>query len=60
MHTFGYILSNLVEDAGRLRQVRKTDLASGDRIYVKTANSVYSIRIVSDRRCELFMRTGLC
>ena len=51
MHTFGYILANLVEDAGRLRQVRKTDLSSGDRIYVKTANSVYSIRIVSDRSC---------
>ena len=51
MATLGHSFSLLVENASGLRQVRKTDCAKGDTIYVKTANSVYAIRILSDRNC---------
>jgi hypothetical protein len=51
MSSFGYPLSLLAESASGLRQVRKTDCAKGDTIIVKTANSVYAIRIMNERSC---------
>jgi hypothetical protein len=47
MH-FGYHLSTLVAETQRLRQVRKADLQSGDRVIVTTASSVYRIRVDRD------------
>ncbi len=46
MSRFGYTLSALVEQAEHLKQVRKADLQVGDRLLIKTLNSVYSIRVV--------------
>ncbi len=41
----GYTLSALVDQTQRLKQVRKADLNCGDRVFVKTRNSIYSIRV---------------
>ncbi len=41
-------LSTLVQDADALQQVRKHDLRSGDWLAVKTANSVYIIRVLEN------------
>ncbi len=48
MAHFGYSLSALVEQAQHLQQVRKADLCSGDWVFVKTCNSVYSIRVIGN------------
>ena len=37
-----------VEQAGRLREVRKAELHSGDWVQVRTANSTYSIRVLEE------------
>jgi hypothetical protein len=42
----GYALSDIVKDSQQLRQIRKTELASGDHLFVKTRNSVYDIRVL--------------
>jgi hypothetical protein len=42
----GYALSDIVEHSQQLRQIRKTDLAPGDRLFVKTRNSVYDIQVL--------------
>lgn len=36
--------------AGRVNQVRKRDLRSGDWVVVRTRNSVYTMRVVDDER----------
>jgi|SRR5713101_3758817 len=63
MKKIGFPLDTLVEDAQRLPQVRKSDLRAGDRLLVKTSNSVYSIRMLSDGTCLVtggwFDRKGL-
>jgi hypothetical protein len=41
-------LNALVRHADRLRAVRKSDLNFGDRVFVTTANSVYSIHVLED------------
>ena len=41
-------LSTLVREADAMQQVRKHDLRSGDWLAVKTANSVYTIRVLQD------------
>ena len=41
-------LGTRVEQAGRLREVRKAELHSGDWVQVRTANSVYSIRVLEE------------
>ena len=41
-------LETIVEEAGPLREVRKAELHSGDRVLVRTANSTYSIRVLED------------
>ena len=46
MPLFGCNISALVEHAEQLKQVRKANLQSGDRVLVKTLNSVYSIRVI--------------
>ena len=51
MNTFCYRLSALVESAKNLQQIRKTDVASGDRIFVRTTNSLYSIRVIEGDQC---------
>lgn len=59
----GGSLSELVRQSGCLPQLRKSELSSGDRVLVKTRNSVYSIRILSDKDCLVsggwFDRKGL-
>ncbi|HMD13373.1 MAG TPA: hypothetical protein VKI62_01965, partial [Bacteroidota bacterium] len=47
----GVNFSTLVDQSDRLRQIRKKDLSAGDRVVVKTSNSVYSIRILNERDC---------
>ena len=51
MQLYGYPLATIANMSEHLRQLRKTDLSSGDRLFVKTANSIYSIRIVNERSC---------
>lgn len=51
MESFGYPLSSIVSTTERLRPLRKADLSRGDRIFVKTANSIYSILIINERSC---------
>ena len=59
----GVSFSSLVNQADRLRQIRKKDLSAGDRVVVKTSNSIYSIRILNERDCVVsggwFDRKGL-
>jgi len=59
----GVSFSSLVDHADRLRQIRKKDLSAGDRVMVKTSNSIYSIRILNERDCVVsggwFDRKGL-
>ena len=45
---YGYMLSALVEHAGKLREVRRTDLNTGDQVFVLTANSRYHVRVAED------------
>lgn len=40
-------LSAIVRSSERLREVHKSDLSVGDWIFVKTCNSIYSIRVDS-------------
>jgi len=46
MNCMGYSLTSLIEQTQQLHQVRKVDLRSGDWLFVKTRNSLYSIRVV--------------
>ncbi|MEK6756278.1 MAG: hypothetical protein AABZ02_09020 [Bacteroidota bacterium] len=48
MIPYGYNLSTLVEHSDRLKQVRKSELQSGDCVLVKTHNSVYQILVNKD------------
>ena len=63
MNTFGYKLSTLVECSRHMQQVRKAELSIGDRVFVKTRNSVYTIRVVENDYCIVsggwFDRKGL-
>ena len=43
-----YSLEAIAQQASSLDQVRKTDLASGDRVLVTTQNSLYTIWVLSD------------
>jgi hypothetical protein len=43
---YGYSLTTLVEHTEHLKQVRKSELRTGDRIFVVTCNSVYSIQVL--------------
>ena len=47
----GVALSSIVDSAESILQVRKSDLKAGDRIYVKTKNSVYVIQVMENNRC---------
>lgn len=42
----GYTLSDIVKHSQLLRQIRKTELVPGDRLFVKTRNSVYDIQVL--------------
>ena len=42
----GYALSEIVQRSQQLRQIRKTELIPGDRLFVKTRNSVYDIQVL--------------
>ena len=44
----GATLESLVKFATSLQEVRRSDVRSGDRIIVKTVNSVYSVRVGQD------------
>jgi len=45
---YGATLSALVDHAGHLRGLRKTDLLPGDTALIRTWNSVYMVRAVGD------------
>ena len=63
MASSGYKLETLLHHADRIPQVRKDALTSGDRVIVKTLNSIYSIRMIDDQACVVsggwFDRKGL-
>lgn len=42
----GCNLLTLVEQSTHLKQVRKADLHTGDRLFIKTRNSLYSVRVL--------------
>jgi hypothetical protein len=44
-------LAELVAIAKLLKQVRTIDVRRGDYVFVKTCNSVYTLRIISDNEC---------
>jgi hypothetical protein len=46
--SYGYPLSTLVGHMTHLQQVRKRDLRAGDRVFVLTRNSVYSICVAGE------------
>jgi len=48
MFELGQCLEEIVESAGHLKQVRKSDLQCGDVAIITTRNSVYSIRVLGD------------
>lgn len=48
MRRVGHNLALIVEQSQHLMQVRKVDVGSGDRLYVKTNNSLYTIQSVGD------------
>jgi len=56
-------LDALVDHSRHLQQIRKTDVKPGDMIYIKTCNSIYSIRLLDDGNCRVaggwFDRKGL-
>jgi len=47
----GMRLDKLTCEARRLKEIRKADLNPGDRIVIKTANSIYSVQMVSGQQC---------
>lgn len=63
MTSVGLSLSALVEQTPLLQQVRKSDLRSGDCVFVRTTNSLYSIRVLEGGYCVVsggwFARKGL-
>jgi hypothetical protein len=63
MSAVGYSLDVLINHTRQLRQIHKNDLQAGDRLLVKTCNSVYSILISQDGGCVVtggwFDRKGL-
>lgn len=48
MNNHGYGFKMFAEQAGRLQQVRKDDLNTGDRVMIKTCNSVYTIYVLGN------------
>lgn len=44
----GQSLERIVEESETLRALKKSDLHVGDRVYVKTLNSVYTIRVIGE------------
>jgi hypothetical protein len=55
MRPYRQDLEDITRDARQLQQVRKAELQRGDRVIVKTNNSVYAIRVVRD---ELYIVSG--
>jgi len=47
----GVTLEALTRQSAALRVVRKSDVRCGDRIVIKTANSIYSIQMISNKHC---------
>jgi hypothetical protein len=48
MGKLGHNLKTIVDNAVRLKQVRKDGLQFGDMVVINTRNSVYSLRTLSD------------
>lgn len=46
----GLSLSSIVENADKLQAVKKADLRAGDWVFVKTQNSVYTIRVMGENK----------
>jgi hypothetical protein len=44
MKSYGFPLRAILKSSEFLREVRKTDVRSGDYIFVRTVNSVYTLR----------------
>src|ERR1043166_5959126 len=59
----GTTLDSIVKHSRHLEQIRKSDVKPGDTIYIKTCNSLYSIKILDDGSCRVaggwFDRKGL-
>ncbi len=48
MAVFGHNLTLLAEQAQHLMRIRKVDIRTGDRLYVRTNNSLYVIQYVGN------------
>lgn len=48
LEQIGYSLESIIDHSLSLRQVRKADLSPGDHFFVKTYNSLYYIRVLSE------------
>ena len=48
MTGFGHDLEKIVNGAVNLKQVRKTNLHSGDVVLIYTRNSIYSVRVLEN------------
>jgi len=48
MTNAGAVLSTLVDQSTDLKQVCKSDLARGDRLFVRTVNSLYHIEVLGN------------
>jgi len=46
-----FCLSTLVDHADSLQAVRRTDVALGDRIFLRTDNSLYIVRVLEGGQC---------
>ena len=55
MRKVGYTLETIVDHSLRMRGVRKTDLNPGDRVFVKTRNSLYEIHVLGN---EMYSVSG--
>ena len=59
----GYNFDSIVAQADHLIEIQKVDVQPGDRLFVRTMNSLYSIHFVDHQRCVVsggwFDRKGL-
>ncbi len=49
----GIALQQMIQDVPALRQVKKHDLKSGDHLFIRTANSLYHVRILEEGSIEV-------
>jgi hypothetical protein len=63
MQRFGCTLEGIVKRSDAMPQIKKSELRAGDLLYIRTHNSTYAIRVISDHVYEVtggwFDRRGI-